>query len=214
MTAGDGDLYRAFCEFLTEHIRKIRGAGHTLITCRVKRARLCGLYFRLTSEMRDKRPQIVARIDGHSVDNARLGGIAIGHKYAVQSRIACGNDPRQHPADRADLTAERQLSEKKAVLQHRRVRNNAAGTEQRDTERQVVARALLFLVGGGHVDDYLAVRELVPALPQRAAYAILGFLHRCVRQSDDIENGHSLHSRALDGDYHPVYTAQPRSVYP
>ena len=116
-----------------------------------------------------------------------------------QTGLERGLCQRQHTADRPQSTVQSQLADG-CVLGERALRNLPRRGENRECDRQVERRALLPQRGGREVDRDPPERPLQLGRRDPTPDAMLGFLARPVRETDDREPGHAVLEVRLDLD--------------
>ena len=101
--------------------------------------------------------------------------------------LCCGQRHGQHAGHRPQGAVQRQFAQKGRILRH--LFQLAAGSQQRQQQRQVVHRAGLAHIGRGKVDRDAAVREFKAQILDGGADAVSALPHGGIRQTYDGKGG-------------------------
>ena len=126
-----------------------------------------------------------------ALDAADLPGVLRGQQEALHAPLHHGDHHRQRAAHGPDAAVQRQLAEHAQAVQRLLV-DHAHAAEYAQGDGQVEGGALLLQVRRGQVHDQPFRREAEAAVLHRRAHPFPGFLHRGVRQADDLKQHHAV----------------------
>ena len=196
VTAGGGDFQTAFGRRLTADFGKIRAVFLTPINNLGRRRRrqlrsdhrLAGFGIVKRREVETKRPQTSDAENGEAANERRFGGVRRRQIQFANPRLFGPTGNHQSAADGADTAVQRQFANEQFVFG---VKINRLGRPQvGQSNRQIKRRPLLLEVGRRQRDNHFLVaflRRGKTGIFNRRGDAVLGLLHRFVRQTDDIE---------------------------
>ena len=207
--SGRSDLQRAPCAQLALHLAEIHRAVARLQDFLIGSLGLGRNGFPAL-EVLHHLPQAPRRIHADALDAGHLLSVARGQDDLLNPLLAGADDHGQRAPHRLQAAVQGQFA------QHQRARQLpvvqlARGHQDAHRHRQVKGRAFLLHVGGRKVHRQPCHRHGKAAVDNRCAHPVTAFLHRRIRQADNLQrrqpvgriNLH-LHRKAAD-------TAQPIS---
>ena len=183
-------LQRALDVFLSLHVGKVR----QMLRNRLYLRRGGRLYLKLAAQKAQKLVDIFHGVDAYPLGKGRLACVIRRDEeffHAAASRRYCHG---QRAVDRTQLTAQRELTDKGAILP--RLVDISVGGQYPDKHRQIVERARLFLVRRGKIYRHAADRKAAAVIFYRGSDALARLLDRGIRQTHHVKGGQTV------GDIH------------
>ena len=141
---------------------------------------------------------VVRAVDGEVVDDSCLACVLLGYYHAFEAQLACLDGDGQCAFDGLQAAVEAQLAHEQEARQAFGL-DEPVGSQQADGQGQVVGRAFLADVGGGHVDDGLTGRQFVAVDCKGGGDALLALFDGRVGQTDEVEEA-AFGGVYFDGD--------------
>ena len=128
-------------------------------------------------------------VDGHGVGAGFgcFGGVLCRDVQRPDAVLGSSQRHGQHAGHRTQTAVQRKLAQKGSVGGH--FFQLAAGSQQRQKQRQIVHRASLAHIGRGKVDGDTPVREAEAKVFDGGAHPVGAFPHGRVRQTHDGKRG-------------------------
>ena len=186
---GGGNLQRPLGILLALHVAKIRHALAVQKGPGLRRRQGLG-----AAKMVDQSDQRWCRQDPRVASPGRLGPTGLGTDQP-QSQGPRRHRRRQRTGDRRDPPVQRQLANRRPVLQHVR-RDDPHRRHDRQRDGQVVVTAFLGQVGRGQIGDDPLGRQRQTHAHEGRPHPLTALRHRLVAHADQKEFG--LAARELD----------------